>query len=62
LGAIAGGVMIFLKNKLGVMITAVGGGLLFVGAIVWMAIVPSGASIGGNSRATASRVGPSVGC
>jgi hypothetical protein len=49
LAGVTGGVMIFLKNKLGVMITAVGGGLLLVGAIVWMAIVPSGASIGGKS-------------
>jgi hypothetical protein len=49
LGGTAGGVMIFLKNKMGVMVTAIGGGLLLVGAIVWMVIIPSGFAVGGKA-------------
>jgi hypothetical protein len=49
LGAVGGGVLIFLKHKLAAMVTVVSGGLLVVGAIVYMIGVggfdlPSGVS------------------
>jgi hypothetical protein len=39
--AVGAGVMIFLKNKLGAMLLLVGGGLMAVGALVWLIAITS---------------------